>query len=138
VAIEYRWAENQIDRLPELSAELVRGHVAVIASTGGPAPAFAAKGATATIPIVFTVGDDPVRLGLVASLGRPGGKTGVNFFTGELVAKQFGLLRELLPGAVRIAVLINPANAARASATATEVETGLHAPSLRTIQVASS
>ena len=91
VAIEYRWAENQFDRLPALAAELVRRQVAVITTSGGPAAALAAKAATTTIPIVFTVGEDPVRLGLVASLARPGGNlTGINFFNGELSGKAAG------------------------------------------------
>ena len=111
VAIEYRWAENQIDRLPALAAELVRRQVAVIAATGGTAAALAAKAATTTIPIVFIVAEDPVRLGLVASLARPGGNlTGINFFNAELVAKRLELLRELVPAAARVAVLVNPAN----------------------------
>jgi putative ABC transport system substrate-binding protein len=113
VAIEYRWAENQLNRLPELAADLVRRQVAVIASGGGIPPALAAKAATTTIPIVFVVAEDPVRLGLVASLARPGGNlTGINFLSSELGAKQFGLLRELVPGAVRVGVLVNPANPA--------------------------
>jgi putative ABC transport system substrate-binding protein len=111
VAVEYRWAENQLNRLPELAADLVRRQVAVIVTGGGNPSALAAKAATTTIPIVFVVAEDPVRFGLVASLARPGGNlTGINFFSGELGAKQFGLLRELVPGAVRIGVLVNPAN----------------------------
>jgi putative ABC transport system substrate-binding protein len=113
VAIEYRWAENQLNRLPELAADLVRRQVAVIASGGGIPPALAAKAATTTIPIVFAVAEDPVRRGLVASLARPGGNlTGINFLSSELGAKQFGLLRELVPGTVRVGVLVNPANPA--------------------------
>ena len=121
--IEYRWAEDQIDRLPALAAELVRRQVAVIVATGGTAAALAAKAATTTIPIVFVVGDDPVRLGLVASLARPGGNlTGINFFSAELAAKRLELLRELVPAATRVAVLVNPANAANTEPTLRDVE----------------
>jgi ABC-type uncharacterized transport system substrate-binding protein len=132
VAIDYRWAENRPDRLPALVAELVHRQVAVIATPGGPAAALAAKAATTTIPIVFIAGEDPVRLGLVTSLARPGGNlTGVNFFTNELVAKRLELLRELVPTAKRIAVLVNPANVATAEPTVRDIGTAAHAMDLQ-------
>jgi putative ABC transport system substrate-binding protein len=130
VAIEYRWAENQLDRLPELAAELVRRQVTVIATTTN--GAFAAKAATATIPIVFLVGEDPVRLGLVASLARPGGNlTGINLFSGELTAKRLELLREMVPGAARIAVLVNPASATTTETTLRDVQSAAGAMGLQ-------
>jgi len=122
VTIMYRLAEDQNDRLPELAAELVRRQVTVIAASATTAT-LAAKAATTTIPIAFIVAEDPVRLGLVASLARPGGNlTGINFFTAELTAKRLDLLRELLPRAVRVAVLVNPADATNTASTLRDVE----------------
>jgi putative tryptophan/tyrosine transport system substrate-binding protein len=134
VAIIYRWAENQIDRLPALAADLVRRQVAVIAAIQGTASVLAAKSATTMIPIVFAVTEDPVRLGLVASLARPGGNlTGINFFNTELTAKRLELLREVVPKATRIAGLINPTNP-NAESTVRELEVAARAMGLR-IQV---
>jgi putative tryptophan/tyrosine transport system substrate-binding protein len=134
VTIVYRWAEGHYDRLPELAADLARRQVAVIISGGGVAPASAAKAATTTIPVVFAVPEDPVRLGLVASLARPGNNlTGVNFFTTELTAKRLELLHEMVPTAARLAVLVNPANP-NTESTARDAQAAAHAMGLR-IQV---
>ena len=122
VTVEYHWLEAQYDRLPALLADLVRRQVAVIATPGG-VPALAAKAATAIIPIVFAVGEDPVKLGLVGSLARPGGNvTGINQFVQEAVGKRLRLLHEMVPKAVRVAVLVNPGNPSVAETTVREVQ----------------
>ena len=121
VTVEYHWLDGRYDRLPALIADLVRRQVAVMATVGN-VPTLAAKAATATIPIVFGVGDDPVKIGLVTSLARPGGNaTGINFFTQETSTKRLGLLHDLVPKAVRIAVLVNPANATTAELTLRDI-----------------
>jgi putative ABC transport system substrate-binding protein len=121
-AVEFRSAAGQYDRFPQLAAELVRRNVTVIATAFTPA-ALAAKAATSTIPIVFSTAADPVKIGLVASLARPGGNaTGISFFSAELAAKRLGLLRELVPAAAHIAVLVNPTDATRAESTLRDVE----------------
>jgi putative ABC transport system substrate-binding protein len=121
VTVEYHFLDGKFDRLPAVMADLVRRRVAVIAALGG-APALAARAATATIPIAFAVGQDPVKLGLVTSLARPSGNaTGVNFFADETQSKVLSLLHELLPKAVRVGVLVNPTNAATADANLREV-----------------
>jgi putative tryptophan/tyrosine transport system substrate-binding protein len=134
VTIEYRWADDQIDRLPALAADLVQRRVAVIAAGAIPSVR-AAKAATTTIPIVFVLAEDPVKLGVVTSLARPGGNlTGINFFSTELAAKRLELLRELVPGAARVAVLVNPANATTAESTLRGMEPAARAMALQ-IQV---
>ncbi len=139
VMVEYHWLEGQYNRLPAIMADLVRRRVAVIATPGSTAAALAAKAATATIPIVFGVGEDPVKVGLVASLARPGGNaTGINFFATEIVAKRLGLLHELVPKAVRIAVLVNPANAPTAEATLRDIPEAARALGLQTVVLKAS
>jgi putative ABC transport system substrate-binding protein len=134
VAIDYRWGEGHMDRLPALAAELARRQVTVIAA-GNVASALASKAATNTIPIVFVANEEPVRLGLVASLARPGGNaTGINFLTAELVAKRLELLRELVPAATRVAALVNPANTVGTETTLRELEPAARAMGLQ-IQV---
>ena len=136
VTVEYHWLEGQFDRLPALIADLVRRRVAVIATPLNTNGSIAAKAATVTIPIVFGVAEDPVKLGLVANLARPGGNaTGINFYTQEVAAKRLGLLHELVPKAVRVAVLVNPANATSAETTLRDVREAAHSLGLQIIHV---
>jgi putative tryptophan/tyrosine transport system substrate-binding protein len=131
VTIIYRWAEGQWDRLPALATELLHRRVAVIAAFGNSA-AVAAKAATTAIPIVFSVGDDPVRLGLVASLAQPGGNvTGINIFATELAAKQLELLREMVPAATRVAVLVSPSNGTTSETIVRDTTAGARAMGLQ-------
>ena len=135
VTVEYHWLDGQFDRLPSLMADLVHRQVAVIATPGGAYASQVAKAATTTIPIVFGVGEDPVKLGLVANLARPDGNaTGSNFFSSEIDAKRLGLLHELVPKAIRIAVLVNPTNVSAAGATLRDVPEAARALGLQ-IQV---
>ena len=132
VMIVHRFAENQIDRLPAMAGELVTRRIAVIAAANSP-PALAAKAATTTIPIVFIAPEDPVRLGLVTSLAKPGGNlTGINLLSGELAAKRLELLRELVPRAARVAVLVNPASPSATETTLRDVEAAARAMGLQT------
>ena len=128
VTIDYRWAENQIERLPALAADLVRRGVAVIFTIGGVATTSAAQAATKTTPIVFAVAEDPVKLGFVKSIARPEGNlTGINFFNTEVTAKRFALLRDLAPKVTRVAVLVNRANPSEDDSTTTALESGARA-----------
>jgi putative ABC transport system substrate-binding protein len=131
-AIEYHWLDGHYDQLPALTADLIRRRVAVVATFGGPAST-AAKAATATIPIVFAVADDPTNLGLVANLARPSGNaTGINFFSVEIVGKRLGLLHELVPKATRIAVLVNPANTTNTESTLRDLSVAARALGMQT------
>ncbi|HEV2716905.1 MAG TPA: ABC transporter substrate-binding protein [Terriglobales bacterium] len=131
VVVEYRWAENRMDRLPELATDLAHRNVDVIVASGGLGGAFAAKAATTTIPIVFLAAQDPVKLGLVTSLARPGGNlTGINFYNTELAAKQFELLREILPKPTRIAVLVDPADQTNTAPIVRDVDAAARANSM--------
>ena len=131
VAVEYRWGDNQVERVPALAADLVRRRVAVIVATGALAASAATK-ATTAIPIVFLAAEDPVRLGLVASLARPGGnRTGINLVSGELVAKRLELVREMLPTARRVAVLVNPTNPTNMESTLRDAEPAARAMGLQ-------
>ena len=133
VAIEYRWGENQMDRVPDLVADLVRRQVDVIVASGGTPVTLAAKAAATKIPVVFLAAQDPVKLGLVNSLARPEGNlTGVNFFNTELAVKQFELLHEMLPGAARIAVLVDPADQTNTEPVVREIEAAARANSVNT------
>jgi putative ABC transport system substrate-binding protein len=123
VTVEYHWLEGRYNRVPGVIADLVNRRVAVIATPASIPASLAAKAATSTIPIAFGVGEDPVKLGLVANFARPGGNaTGINFFVSEAVPKRLGLLRDLVPGAKRVAVIINPSNVATAEVTSREVQ----------------
>jgi putative ABC transport system substrate-binding protein len=131
VEIEYRWADNQSDRLPLLAADLVRRRVAVICAVGIPA-AFAAKAATTTLPIVFAATEDPVKLGLVASLARPQGNlTGINIFASELAAKRLEVLLELVPGTTRVGVLVEPSNSVATESTLRDLKSATHGTQLQ-------
>jgi putative ABC transport system substrate-binding protein len=133
VTVEYHWFEGKYDRLPALLADLVHRQVAAIAIPGSTPAALAAKSATAKIPIIFSVAEDPVRLGLVANLARPGGNaTGINFFVGELIAKRLRLLHDMVPKAVRVAVLVNPANVSNTETTVHIVQQAARAIGLQT------
>ena len=133
VIIQYHWLEGQYDRAAALIADLVRRHVAVIATPGSATVAIAAKAATATVPIVFGVGEDPVKLGLVANLARPGGNaTGANFLTEEIDAKRLALLHSLVPKAARVAVIVNPSNPTSAETTLREVQAAARTLGLQT------